>query len=169
MSAAEPDVGQRRGEYGIDGDFSVVSARWQAAILAVIWLGLVVWTVWNAEREGVSERVQLHTGDMRQLPFADGTFDVVISNLAVHNIASSDGRRAAIGEAVRVLRPQGKLAIVDLWATNRHASQLREAGMTDVRRRRVGWRMWWGGPWAPSHLVTATKNSGPPPAATGAS
>jgi arsenite methyltransferase len=113
----------------------------------------------NAEHEGVADRVELDTGDMRQLPFADNTFDLIISNLALHNIPSAAGRRAAIDEAVRVLRPGGRLAIADLWSTNRHRARLQELGLTDVRRRNLGWRMWWGGPWFPTRLVTATKNT----------
>jgi arsenite methyltransferase len=35
--------------------------------------------------------------------------------------------------------------------------RLAALGMLDVERRRLGWRMWWGGPWAPTRLVTATK------------
>jgi arsenite methyltransferase len=58
----------------------------------------------------VADRVELDTGDMRQLPFADNTFDLIISNMALHNIPSAAGRRAAIDEAVRVLRPGGRLA-----------------------------------------------------------
>jgi arsenite methyltransferase len=114
----------------------------------------------NAEREGVADRVELNTGDMTQLPFTDNTFDVIVSNLALHNIASAGGGRAAIDEAVRVLRPGGRLAIADLWATNRHRARLQELGLTDVRRRNLGWRMWWGGPWLPTRLITATKNAG---------
>jgi arsenite methyltransferase len=111
----------------------------------------------NAEREGVTDRVELHTGDITRLPFADNTFDLVLSNLVVHNIPSAAGRRAAIDEAVRVLRPGGRLAIADLLATNRHSARLRELGLTDVRRRNLGWRMWWGGPFLATRLVTATK------------
>jgi ubiquinone/menaquinone biosynthesis C-methylase UbiE len=94
---------------------------------------------------------------MTRLPFADGTFDVVISNIAVHNIPSAAGRRAAIDEAVRVLRPGGRLAIADLWATNRHYARLHQLALSDVARRNLGWRMWWGGPWFPTRLVRATK------------
>jgi arsenite methyltransferase len=112
----------------------------------------------NAEREGVADRVELDTGDMTALPYADATFDVVVSNLAIHNIPSAAGRRAALDEAVRVLRPGGRLAVADLWATNRHRERLVELGLTDVRRRDLGWRMWWGGPWFPTHLVTAVKS-----------
>lgn len=45
-----------------------------------------------------------------------GDYGVVVSNLAIHNIPSRDGRRRA-----------------------------------------PGWRMWYGGPWAATRLVTATK------------
>jgi arsenite methyltransferase len=113
----------------------------------------------NAERESVADRVELHTGDMTQLPFADNTFDLVISSITVHNIPSAAGRRAAIDEAVRVLRPGGRLAIADLWATSRHYARLRDLGLTDVKERSLGWRMWWGGPWFPTRLLTATKDT----------
>jgi arsenite methyltransferase len=113
----------------------------------------------NAEREGVADRIDLHTGDITRLPFADSTFDLVISSLVLHNIPSAAGQCAAIDEAVRVLRPGGRLAIADLRATSRHRARLRELGLTDVRRRNLGWRMWWGGPWFPTRLVTATKNT----------
>ena len=35
-------------------------------------------TVYNAGRERVADRVELHTADMRQLPFPDGSFDVAL-------------------------------------------------------------------------------------------
>ena len=34
--------------------------------------------------------------------------------------------------------------------------RLRQLGWTDVRRRNLGWRMWWG-PGMGTHLITATK------------
>jgi len=114
-------------------------------------------TMANAELENVADRVEVRTADMTALPFADESFDVVVSSLAVHNIPSRDGRRLALIEAVRVLRPGGRLAIADLWETRQHAQQLRELGWRDVRRRNLGWRMWYGGPWVSTRLVTATK------------
>lgn len=112
----------------------------------------------NAELEGVADRVELRTGDITQLPFADNTFDLVVSSLAVHNISSAAGRRAAIDEAVRVLRPGGRLAIADPLATNQYSARLHELGLIDVQRRNLGWRMWWGGPFLATGLVTATKS-----------
>ncbi|BBY07144.1 class I SAM-dependent methyltransferase [Mycobacterium noviomagense] len=114
-------------------------------------------TMINAELENVADRVEVRTADMTALPFADESFDVVVSSLAIHNISSRDGRRLALMEAVRVLRPGGRLAIADLWETRQHARQLRELGWGDVQRRNLGWRMWYGGPWAATRLVTATK------------
>src|SRR5262245_55003600 len=111
----------------------------------------------NAVAEGVADRVALHTADMAALPFADGCFDVVLSSVAVHNIKGRAGRDRAIEEAVRVLRPGGRLVIADLFATGRYRDRLAELGMTVVAYRGLGWRMWWSGPWLPTFLVTATK------------
>jgi ubiquinone/menaquinone biosynthesis C-methylase UbiE len=38
-------------------------------------------TLANAAAEGVTRQVQLHTADMRDLPFAANDFDLVVSNL----------------------------------------------------------------------------------------
>jgi len=100
----------------------------------------------NVIAEGVADRVELHTGDMTALPFEDNSFDVVVSSLAIHNISGSAGREKAITEAVRVLRPGGRLMIADIRATRQHEAQLAKLGMSEVARRRLGWRFWWGGP-----------------------
>jgi arsenite methyltransferase len=114
-------------------------------------------TLANAKLENVADRIELHTGDMTALPFDDNSVDVIVSNLAIHNISGHAGRRRALGEAMRVLRPGGRLAIADLWETRQHADHLRERGWQHVQRRSVGWRMWYGGPWVSTRLVTATK------------
>src|SRR6201997_3206933 len=114
-------------------------------------------TLTNAELENVADRVELHTADMTALPLSDESVDVVVSNLAIHNIPTRAGRRQALDHAVRVLRPGGRLAIADLWETRQHEERLRELGWRKVKRRNLGWRMWYGGPWASTRLVTATK------------
>lgn len=112
----------------------------------------------NAEREGVAGNVALHTADMRQLPFSDGSFDLAVSSLAIHNIRNPEGRKQALSEAVRMLKPGGRLVIADFF-TRHYEESLCELGMTDVTHRPIDWRFWYGGPWAVPKLVTARKPS----------
>jgi arsenite methyltransferase len=114
-------------------------------------------TLANAALENVADRVEVHTADMTDLPLADESVDVIVSSLAIHNIPSAEGRRQALDQAVRVLRPGGRLAVADLWETQHHATHLRALGWRNVQRRNLGWRMWYGGPWFSTRLVTATK------------
>ncbi len=112
----------------------------------------------NAEAEGVSARVATLTADMMALPFPADTFDVIVSNVAIHNIRGRRGRARAIDEAIRVLRPGGRLLVADLANTGAYSRRLVELGMAGIGRRSLGWRMWWGGPWRATYLVTATKS-----------
>jgi len=114
-------------------------------------------TLRNARLEGMQDRIDIETGDMRSLPFPDASFDIVVSSLAIHNISSNAGRAQAIGEAWRVLQPGGRLAIADIRATARYARTLAGLGAIHVERRRLGWRFWYGNPFAATSLVTAEK------------
>jgi SAM-dependent methyltransferase len=115
-------------------------------------------TLENADREGVRDRVELHTADMRSLPLADGTFDVVVTSMAIHNIRDREGRRQAIGEAARVLKPGGRLVVVDIRGLDDYAAQLRQDDMEAITRRGLGWRMWYGGPWVAASAITARRH-----------
>ncbi len=111
----------------------------------------------NAEAEGVSDLVELTTGDMRKLPFDDESYDVVLSDLAVHHISDAEGRAGAIREAHRVLRPGGLLLIADREHVPAYETVLRGLGVVDVHRRDLGWRYWHGGPWARTWMLRARK------------
>lgn len=65
----------------------------------------------NIELASLRDRIQLDRVDGKQLPYADGRFDAVISNSIVHHIPEP---RAALAEAVRVTRPGGLLFVRDL-------------------------------------------------------
>jgi len=114
-------------------------------------------TARNASLEGVADRVTIETGDMRALPFADATFDLVVSSLAIHNIQGNADRRRAVAEGFRVLKPGGRLVVADIRATAIYEDALRTLGASKIARRRLGWRFWWGNPVAATSLVTASK------------
>ena len=59
-------------------------------------------------KSGAIEWVQ---GDLLELPFADGSFDATTVGFGIRNVADAD---AALGELRRVLRPGGRVAILDL-------------------------------------------------------
>jgi ubiquinone/menaquinone biosynthesis C-methylase UbiE len=60
----------------------------------------------KAVREGLLDRLTLATGDMVHLPFADGTFDVVLSTYSLCPLYDPE---AAARELYRVARPKGKI------------------------------------------------------------
>ena len=114
-------------------------------------------TLRNAALAGVADRVAVETADMRALPFADASFDLIVSSMAIHNLASTAERARAVSEAWRVLAPGGRLVIADIRATQSYTSRLTALGAIAVTRRRLGWRFWWGNPLAATSLVTAMK------------
>jgi SAM-dependent methyltransferase len=133
------DVGCGRGLYLIGAAKRVPSGRavgidvWNASDLSGNAMDA---TRRNAEVEGVADRVELKTADAREMPFADGTFDCVLSSMALHNIYDAAGREKAIREIARVLRPGGRAAILDMRHTAQYADAFRAAGCAQVEHRR---------------------------------
>lgn len=83
----------------------------------------------NADREKVKERVTLHTGDVCSLPFTNGSFDVIISSLCLHNIRDKEGREKALREMIRALKPGGKFVIADIQRTKEYRTFLTKQGL----------------------------------------
>ena len=117
------DVGAGSGRAAL----GVLAARPQATVTAVdIYDGF--WGISdntperflaNAEAGGFGERVDVHTADMRDMPFDDGRFDAVVSSYAMDHLRR-DTIPGAIAEVARVLKPGGEflLMIVDVdWWT----------------------------------------------------
>jgi SAM-dependent methyltransferase len=109
-------------------------------------------TLANAEAEGVAERVEVVDGDMRALPFDDAAFDAVVSSIAIHNLDDADDRERTCHEIARVLRPGGRVAILDFRATEQYANAFEDAGLVDVARSGRSFRMY-----PPVRVVTARR------------
>lgn len=87
----------------------------------------------NALAERVEGRVEIKTGDARQLPFEANHFDAVLSSWALHNIYERTGREQALREIVRVLKPGGRVTLVDIRHAQEYAEGLKQAGLADVQ------------------------------------
>jgi len=90
-------------------------------------------TLKNAVIEGVENKIKVHDGDMREMPFGDATFDAITSSWAIHNIYDEEGRRKALSEMVRVLKPGGKIAILDIDHARSYRDFFAGQGLTEVR------------------------------------
>ena len=55
-------------------------------------------------------RAAVRVADVTDLPFPDGSFDLVVSSLSVHHWDHPD---AAVPELARVLRPGGRFVVYD--------------------------------------------------------
>jgi arsenite methyltransferase len=73
----------------------------------------------NARIEGVQDKVEIKNENAMDLSFADSSFDVILSNLCLHNIYNKEGRATACKEIARVLKTGGTAVISDF----RHVKQ----------------------------------------------
>jgi arsenite methyltransferase len=87
----------------------------------------------NAEIEGVRDRIEVQSGDATAIGFPDASFDVVLSNLCIHNIPGKEARDRACREIVRVLKPGGKAVISDFIHTADYVKAFRDAGAETTR------------------------------------
>jgi arsenite methyltransferase len=88
----------------------------------------------NATAEGVADRVEALTGDIRELPFPDRSFDVVMSHWVVHNLPTASDRQRALEEMARVLKPGGKLLIADIMHQRWYIGELNRLGFRSTVR-----------------------------------
>jgi arsenite methyltransferase len=93
----------------------------------------------NARLEGVADRVEIQTADMRRVPFPDECFDVVLSRWAVHNLRDAKERSRALAEMARVLKPGGAIVLADIGHHREYADKLASLGLGDVRHVANSW------------------------------
>ena len=69
----------------------------------------------RARLDGVAN-VELHRGDLEALPLGRGVADAAVLSLVLHYVAEP---ATALGEAARVLRPGGRLVVIDMMPHDR--------------------------------------------------
>jgi SAM-dependent methyltransferase len=79
--------------------------------------------------------IDAQVGDVQELPFADGAFEVAVAAWMLYHVPDVD---RALAELARVLRPGGRLVAV----TNsvNHLRELHELGGRDPAEREMGFR-----------------------------
>lgn len=116
----------------------------------------------KARRTGVEDRLHFVAADSEHLPFADASFDVVTCSNSFHHYPH---QQVVVREMRRVLRPEGRLMLIDGFRDNiigwvafdviigavekevHHApwsvidGYFRAAGFRDVRRRKFNFWM----------------------------
>ena len=89
----------------------------------------------RADEAGLGDQASFRYGDFHDLPFPDGSFDVVWSQEAfLHGV----GKQTILEECHRVLRPSGRLVISDLVA-RAHLSEEERARIYARLRLREMW------------------------------
>lgn len=87
----------------------------------------------NVELEGVKDKIELRSEDARKLSFPDASFDVIVSNLCLHNIPGDEGRAQACHEIARVLKSGGTALISDFIKTGFYQKTFASAGLKTSR------------------------------------
>ena len=72
----------------------------------------------NARAAGAEDRLQIRTGDLREMPFEAASFDAAVSAYVIDHL-NRKGIQQSLAEVVRVLRPNGQFLLMvintDAW------------------------------------------------------
>jgi arsenite methyltransferase len=88
----------------------------------------------NLELVGVTARCTLLSEPAQSMSFPDASFDVIVSNLCLHNIYDRPTRLQALHQIVRVLKPGGVALISDFKHTGEYAAEFLDCGLVVERR-----------------------------------
>ena len=109
----------------------------------------------NLELEGISARCALLSEPAQTMDFPDASFDLIVSNLCLHNIYDKPSRMAALRQIARVLKPGGEALISDYKRTAEYAAEFRKHGLVVEMR----WGSWVT-TFPPLRVVVARKTAG---------
>ena len=131
-----------------EGYLTIEASRWASTVVAVDRSAEVLKRARALASRRRVANVVWKRGELEALPLADGVVDVALFSQALHH-AADPGR--AVAEAVRVLKPDGRVLVLDLrahdqawvhdrlgdralgFADDRLAALLTDAGLRDVR------------------------------------
>ncbi|MEO9022368.1 MAG: class I SAM-dependent methyltransferase [Ginsengibacter sp.] len=71
----------------------------------------------NIRLENVADKIEIISENIFKTNFSDNYFDVIVSNLCLHNLYKEEERNRACHEVYRILRPGGKAIISDFKHT----------------------------------------------------
>jgi arsenite methyltransferase len=89
----------------------------------------------NLDLEGVASRCTLVSQPAQEMSFHDASFDVIVSNLCIHNIYDRPTRLTALRQIARVLKPGGIALISDYKLTSEYAAEFLSMGLAVEKRR----------------------------------
>lgn len=131
-----------------EGYLTVETARWAKHVTAVDRSPGVLARAKALATRRRCANISWKKGELERLPIESGTMDVALQSQALHHAADP---AAALGEAARILKPGGRLLILDLrphdeiwvrdklgdrwlgFSDDQLTTMLKRAGFTDVR------------------------------------
>lgn len=124
VEAAALQAGQRVLDLGCGTGTLTVMLKQAQPLATVAGLDIDARTLELAQRKArrVDADIEWVRASAARLPYADATFDSVVSSAVIHHL-TSDQKRAAFAEVYRVLRPGGSFHLLDFAPPRRAAFQ----------------------------------------------
>jgi ubiquinone/menaquinone biosynthesis C-methylase UbiE len=135
IAQAELADGQRILEIGCGtGNLSIRAKRSQPGV-TVIGSDPDPLALHRAERKAAQLKgIRFERGYAQRLPYPDGEFDRVLSSMMLHHL-DEDAKTDAAAEVFRVLRPGGRLHLVDIGGDAAHHEHHHEGPIARLTRR----------------------------------
>jgi SAM-dependent methyltransferase len=88
----------------------------------------------NAVAERVADIVRFEDGDVTNLRYGPNSFDKIVSSFCLHAIGKRSERNLALARLIKLLRPGGEIAILDILHTREYKKVFEEQGLRNIRR-----------------------------------